>query len=165
MKYQKIVEKEKIYKLLLGLNRDLDEVRGRILSQKPISLIREAFSEVWREENRKKVMIGSHSAGLPSIETSALVARFSNPQNNDARTRKRRSWCDRWTKPRHFRDNCWKIYGKPADWKPSRQNSNSQAFVVVPEGRPNGKSTLFSNEQIEMLKKMFGQPQPSTSAL
>ena len=110
-------------------------------------------------------MMGSHSVALPSIETSALIARCSNPQSNDARTHKGRPWCDHCRKPRHFQDKCRKIYGKPVDWKPSRQNSNSQAFVDVPEEKPSGQSNLFSNEQIEMVKKMFGQPQTSTSSI
>ena len=35
-KYKKIVEKERIFKFLLGLNKNLDAVRGRILGIKPL---------------------------------------------------------------------------------------------------------------------------------
>ena len=58
-RYKKIVEKKRLYKFLLGLNKNLDEVRGRILGTKPLPNIQEAFSEVRREESRKKVMMGS----------------------------------------------------------------------------------------------------------
>ncbi|KAG8373786.1 hypothetical protein BUALT_Bualt11G0061300 [Buddleja alternifolia] len=44
--YKQIQEKERVYRFLLGLNRDLDEVRGRILSTKPLPGVREAFSKV-----------------------------------------------------------------------------------------------------------------------
>ncbi|MBN8124842.1 hypothetical protein, partial [Vibrio vulnificus] len=56
--YKQILEKERIYKFLLGLNKELDEVRGRILSINPLPSVREVFSEVCREESRKKLMLG-----------------------------------------------------------------------------------------------------------
>ncbi|GAV83491.1 UBN2_3 domain-containing protein, partial [Cephalotus follicularis] len=52
--YKKIQEKERIYKFLLGLNKELDEVRGRILNIKPLPSVCEVFSEVRREETRRK---------------------------------------------------------------------------------------------------------------
>ena len=52
-----------MYDFLVGLNRDLDEVRGCVLSQVPFPIIDEAFAKVRREENRRKVML---SEGLPS---------------------------------------------------------------------------------------------------
>ncbi|XP_058068722.1 uncharacterized protein LOC131218054 [Magnolia sinica] len=58
IKYRKIIEKKRLYKFLLGLNKDLDEVRGRIMGLKPLPSIQEAFSEVRMEESRKKVMMG-----------------------------------------------------------------------------------------------------------
>ena len=45
IKYKKIMEKERIFKFLLGLNKNLDEVRGRVLSTKLLPSIREAFFE------------------------------------------------------------------------------------------------------------------------
>ena len=35
-KYREMVGKDRIYKFLLGLNRDLDEVHGRVLGTKPL---------------------------------------------------------------------------------------------------------------------------------
>ncbi|XP_073221472.1 uncharacterized protein [Cicer arietinum] len=43
--YRKLVEKDIIIQLLLGLNKNLDELRGRILGTKPLPSIREAFAE------------------------------------------------------------------------------------------------------------------------
>lgn len=39
-KYREIVEKKRVYKFLIGLNKHLDEVRGRILGTKPLPNIR-----------------------------------------------------------------------------------------------------------------------------
>ena len=57
--YKRIIEKERVFKFLLGLDKSLDEVRGRILGTKPLPTIREDFSEVRREESRKKLMMGT----------------------------------------------------------------------------------------------------------
>jgi len=45
------VEKDYIYQFLLCLNKNLDEVKGRILGTKPLLNIREAFSEIRRGES------------------------------------------------------------------------------------------------------------------
>ena len=46
LKYKKIVENERIFKFLFGLNQNLDEVRGKVLGIKPLPSIREAISKV-----------------------------------------------------------------------------------------------------------------------
>ena len=81
-RYKKIVEKKRLYKFLLGLNKNLDEVRGRILGTKPLPNIREAFSEVRREESRKKVMMGSQTTSTVT-ESSALAAHGTQYQPSD----------------------------------------------------------------------------------
>ena len=55
--YKEIVEQKRIFKFLLGLNQNLNEVRERILGTKPLLSIREVFSKVCREESQKKVMM------------------------------------------------------------------------------------------------------------
>ena len=62
--YKKIVERKRIFKFLLRLNKDLDQVRSRVLGMKPLPNLREAFFEVRREESRKKVMMGSLEPAL-----------------------------------------------------------------------------------------------------
>ncbi|XP_073315737.1 uncharacterized protein [Primulina huaijiensis] len=58
LRYRKIVEQKRTFKFLLGLNKELDDVRGRVMSVKPFLGLREAFAEIRREESRKKVMMG-----------------------------------------------------------------------------------------------------------
>ena len=68
-----MVEKERVFNFLHGLNSNMDEVRGRLLGTKPFPSIRETFTEVRREESQKKVMLNS----LPENNNqsdSALVA-------------------------------------------------------------------------------------------
>ncbi|RVX00220.1 Retrovirus-related Pol polyprotein from transposon RE1 [Vitis vinifera] len=62
-------------------NRELDDVRGRIMGIKPLPTLREAFSEVRREESRKKVMMGSKEQPaqhwMPLPYYSAIIRRLA----------------------------------------------------------------------------------------
>ncbi|KAH9677444.1 retrotran gag 3 domain-containing protein [Citrus sinensis] len=71
-RYKKLVDKNRIYDFLAGLNKELDDVRGRILGTKPLPSIREIFAEVRREESRKRVMLGEPKS-LTAPEMSALA--------------------------------------------------------------------------------------------
>ena len=127
--YKKIVEKECIYKFLLGLNKNLDEVRGRILGFKPLPSVREVFSEIRREESRRKVMLGTQTSSK-NLENLALATRGTQSNNNNNQTKRNRPWCDHCRKSGHTKETCWHIHDKPADWKPSWPQQNR-------EGRPN----------------------------
>ena len=69
--YCKILEKERAFDFLAGLNKELDEVRGQILGKEPLPSVREIFSEVRREKSRPKVTLGEQQSS--QSETSALV--------------------------------------------------------------------------------------------
>ena len=75
--YKKIVEEKRTIRFLLGLNKDLDDVRGRIMGIKPLPTIREAFAEVSREESRKKLMMTDNLTTL-AAEGSALYTHNSS---------------------------------------------------------------------------------------
>lgn len=53
--YWKKVENERVIEFLAGLNRDFDNLRGRIIGRKPQPTVREVFIEVHREDNRRRV--------------------------------------------------------------------------------------------------------------
>ena len=104
-KYQKIIEKKRLYKFLLGLNKDLDEVRGRIMGLKLLPSIREAFSEVRMEESRKKVMMGPPTMAH-SFEGSTLSVQGPQHQAGDYRPKKGRPWYDHCQKTGHTKETC-----------------------------------------------------------
>lgn len=47
------MERDRIHDLLVGLNKQLDEVRGRCLAMKLLPNIPEISSEIRREESRR----------------------------------------------------------------------------------------------------------------
>ena len=157
----------------MGLDKSLDVVRGRILATKPLPSLHEAFSEVRREESRRKVMLGKPE--LPTtIEGSGFVSHNSLQEDiapvqaynsrgpshnpNDNRTRRGRPWCEHCQKPGHIKDTCWKLHGKPADWKPNRRPNEREtrghaAAAIDTKPTPDP----FTKDQLDVLQKLFAQ--------
>ncbi|RVW87157.1 Retrovirus-related Pol polyprotein from transposon TNT 1-94 [Vitis vinifera] len=133
--YKKIVEGKRVFKFLLGLNKNLDEIRGRIMGVKPLPSLREAFSEVRREESRKNLMMGSHQQ-LNMAESSALKTQFA-PFDN--------------------RKKLKEIHGKPVDWKPRQplEKEGRGNLVATDEQSPQPEASPFNKEQMEMLQKLL----------
>ena len=73
-KYDKMVEKERVFDFLHWLNLNLNEVRGRLLGIEAFLSIRDVFAEVRREQSKKKVMLidSGHSNSEVYTPTSAL---------------------------------------------------------------------------------------------
>ncbi|RVW35969.1 Retrovirus-related Pol polyprotein from transposon TNT 1-94 [Vitis vinifera] len=153
--YKKIVEGKRVFKFLLGLNKNLDEIRGRIMGVKPLPSLREAFSKVRREESRKNLMMGSHQQ-LNMAESSALKTQFA-PFDNRQKIKGGRPWCDHCRKPGHSRETCWKIHGKPVDWKPRQplEKEGRGNHVATDEQSPQPEASPFNKEQMEMLQKLL----------
>lgn len=55
----------------------------------------------------------------PETERSVLVTKKTN-QSADQKGQKhrKRPYCDYCHKKGHTQNSCWRLHGKPADWKP-----------------------------------------------
>ena len=80
--YNQILEKEKVFDFLQGLNKELDEVKGRILGIKPLPLVKEAFAMVRMEESQRRVMLDSSPVGEETQLGSALVTNQIDVSNH-----------------------------------------------------------------------------------
>ncbi|KAF7808226.1 sacsin isoform X2 [Senna tora] len=152
--YKKLVEKERIYKFLLGLNKSLDNIRGRILSVKPLPSLREVLSTVRHEESRRKLMLGS-LADSDSVNGSALAVHGAS-HNPGSGQKKGRPWCDHCHRTGHVKDKCWKLHGKPSDWK-SLKDKNIASGLSVSDPKECSSSAVFSKEQMAVLQKLLNQ--------
>lgn len=89
--------------------------------------------------------------------------RRSQSYNTDNRPKKGRPWCDHCRKPCHTRETCWKIHGKPVDWKPSRSSLESRGNTASSTDENSTiEPVLFSKEQLELLQKMINQSSSSS---
>ncbi|GAV56876.1 UBN2_3 domain-containing protein, partial [Cephalotus follicularis] len=152
-KLKKHLEKERLYEFLASLNRELDEVHGRVLGYRPLPSIDDAFAEVRREVSRRRVMLGEQkdspiiTNGNKPIETMALAVknnfdRFNGEQKNSQKNG--RPWCNHCNKLGHTRDTCWDIHGKPANWK-RRGLNRSKGFQVSVEEKEGTRAQNESN--------------------
>ena len=117
-----MVEKERIFDFLHGLNSNLDEVRGQLLGTKPFPSMKEVFAEVRREESRKKVMLPSGSVNEGILQSFALnISCGWSSITAKGEMQRDRQWCDHCKKLYHTRDTCWKLHGKLANWKSRNQ--------------------------------------------
>ncbi|KAL4318341.1 hypothetical protein GQ457_18G004360 [Hibiscus cannabinus] len=143
--YATLKNQKRIFQFLSRLSDDLDAVLGRILATKPLPSVREAFSEVRREEIRRGVM-------LPASQPADGSA-FLTHAGSSSRSRKGRPRCDYFKKLGHLRDRCWKLHGKPSDGKPLHhpQSRDSPVAMVAPPG----SVSTFSPDQLRELHHMF----------
>ncbi|KAL4562118.1 hypothetical protein LXL04_034312 [Taraxacum kok-saghyz] len=150
VKVQKQIERERVFDFLAGLNRNLDEVRGRVVARDPFPSTEDAFAEVRREEVRRKVML-TDEPPLPLTSTIPDVSALATNRSSD-RLRGNRPWCDHCKRPGHTREKCWVLHGKPTN----RQSS-------TPHGRANhvetdvAQSFPFNQAQIDQLYKLLNQ--------
>lgn len=111
IRYQRLVEKDRVYDFLAGLRPEYDEARERILGREPLHRLMDVFAYIRREESRKEAMNGSRLTA--SVDNFALVADpvktaaaidHSNCSNSRRADPKANLWCDHCQKPRHTKD-------------------------------------------------------------
>jgi len=152
-KYDKIVEKERIFDFLYGLNSDLDEVRGWLLGTKPFPSMKEVFAEVRREESRKKVMLPGVSASKGTLQSSALnISRGQTVITTKGEMQRDKQWCNHCNKPYHTKDTCWKLHGKPANWKPRNQRKGMQSAYMMETEKGTPAPVSLTPDQLEVLQ-------------
>ncbi|KAK8293190.1 hypothetical protein V6Z12_D06G173200 [Gossypium hirsutum] len=103
---------------------------------------------VKKEESRRCVMLLDEPYSTP--EGSALLTHHSSPS-----CKRGRPWCDHCKKPVHSKEKCWKLHGKPQDWKSKNSRDNKSSIVATTS------VTSFTKEQIAELQKLFGKFQGS----
>jgi hypothetical protein len=57
VRFQKLVEKERIYDFLIGLNIEYDQIRVQVLGKEPLPSLRQTYSYVQQEDSRRSAMI------------------------------------------------------------------------------------------------------------
>ncbi|CAL1401431.1 unnamed protein product [Linum trigynum] len=182
-KFKQYIEKKRTLYFLLGLNQDLDEIKGRMMGLKPFPGIETVFAEILREESRRQLMLNPKPS---QGESSALAVRNSQknkPQDHPSQKRdddESELYCDNCHKHGHVRADCWYIIGFPANWKPKgeKKNNNNGAgrrrahvAALASEKKPEPESTPtpFTKEQAGALEKFFkamtiGQPSQQNQA-
>ncbi|CAJ2662733.1 unnamed protein product [Trifolium pratense] len=155
-------ENDRVFMFLAGLNKDLDEVRGRVLGKVPLPTLRETFAEIKREEARQGIMMGK-TPRISESEGSALATR--NPYEGKKPDEVPR--CDYCNREWHTREDCWKLKGKPPNWTPNwKKKKGGRAFQASNSDQGQQSTSTqgpFTTEQLEKLFKLLESQTPSCS--
>ena len=88
-----------------GLNKNLGEVRGRIVGRKPLPSLSEVFAKVRREEGQREVMMGENNQSLPKVSALVLKANsFTHSGHPRQNKRNEKVWCEHFNKPWHTKE-------------------------------------------------------------
>ncbi|KAI5424588.1 hypothetical protein KIW84_030681 [Lathyrus oleraceus] len=150
-------ENECVFIFLVGLNKDLDEVRGRVLRKTSLPTLRETFAEIRRDETRQGIMMGK-TPQSSEFEGSTLTTRNIGEGKNPDKV----PWCDHCKREWHTHENCWKLKGKP----PNKKNKGGRAFQYSnsDQGQQSPPTQLpLTTEQLDRLYKLLESPIPSCS--
>ncbi|GAU31183.1 hypothetical protein TSUD_316080 [Trifolium subterraneum] len=155
-------ENDRVLMFLVGLNKDLDEVRGRVLGKVPLPTLREIFAEIKREESRQGIMMGKTHRSSES-EGSAFATR--NP--HEGKKSDEIPWCDHCKREWHTCEDCWKLKGKPPNWTPNwKKKKGGRAFQASNSDQGQQSTSTQSpliTEQLEKLFKLLESQTPSCS--
>ena len=158
--HKKIVQKERVFDFLGGLNPEFDLVRGRILGMRSIPSVTETYAEIRREESRLAVMMKKET---PAMAESSALAVGKNEQNWSMQRgttlkkseEKEKRWCDFCNKSGHIRDKCWKLHGKPANFSKGSNSGKAFQISIDQQQKIGTEDKVFSKSQMELLQKMF----------
>ncbi|XP_073282737.1 uncharacterized protein, partial [Primulina huaijiensis] len=115
-KFHTLVEKERVYDFLAGLNDVFDQIRVQVLGKDPFPSLRHAYNYVQQEESRRNAMmpiISNEGSGMlvdsHTITTKYNAAR-STSKGGEVQDEKK---CEHCGKPNHTKATCWSIHGRP----------------------------------------------------
>ncbi|KAJ8772365.1 hypothetical protein K2173_027542 [Erythroxylum novogranatense] len=147
---QNMIEKERVYDFLAGLNSEFDQLRVQVIGRSPFPSLEEAHSYIQQEETRRSAMLY-----------------FAPLRNQSNASDKDQLICDYCGKPRHSKETCWKLHGRPARGRGKRANSTKAQANVV-ETVDSSKETVsvanLSPDEIQHFRQLLSQFNSSSGA-
>ncbi|XP_043817009.1 uncharacterized protein LOC110625052 isoform X9 [Manihot esculenta] len=184
--HKRYVEEDRIYNLLAGLNIKFDALRAQVLGKEELPSLDEVIAIFLAEEGRRGVTIETQR-----VESSALVSRNTTTKNYSFEQHVGESngqaelsklfnkdslWCTWCKKPRHTKEKCWILHGKPQAMnkthskKGGQSNGQRQVHMAITDSWNEDPTHVeFNKEEIEKLKgtpaiQAAGPPAPACSA-
>jgi hypothetical protein len=104
----KMIEEERIYEFLSGLNSEYDPVRVQIFGKEPLPSLQELFSYIQNEEGLRSTMLH------PSSQTqSALVGTSQRTLRDNFKVRDSGKIANACNRSQHTWKTCWRLLGRP----------------------------------------------------
>ncbi|KAJ8763466.1 hypothetical protein K2173_002349 [Erythroxylum novogranatense] len=104
---------------------------------------------------------------IAPVEKSGLTAHITHEQTKNIASDKDQLICDYCGKPRHSKETCWKLHGRPARGRGKRANSTrAQANVVetVESSKETVSVASLSSDEIQHFRQLLSQFNSSSGA-
>jgi hypothetical protein len=140
-RYNSILQKERVYMFLDGLDDRLDHVRSDILRMKPFPSIEQAYAHIRREDLRQFVMVSGAEAVTSGAVMAIKAVRFSQPLISLKPGSSLRfighsngNKCTHCGSTKNTQDNFFKLHDYLYWWHElqARKKQNAPAFAGVP---------------------------------
>ncbi|KAL3734117.1 hypothetical protein ACJRO7_023463 [Eucalyptus globulus] len=151
------IEKDRVYDFLVGLNSEFDQVRIQILGKEEVPSLEETISLIRVEESRRSVMLEPQA-----VEGSAFTTRKVDEKGDLPRKDNQDSlWCAYCKKPRHTKEQYWKLNGRPTtsgrEWVNRATQPRPRVHLTEKAGQEEvQEKATFNNEEIEKLRGLLG---------
>ena len=120
-----MVNSQRLYVFLAGLDSHLDGVRGRVLATTPLPNLQVAYAIVCAEADRQDAMLG-----VTSNEGAVMAIRKSSAHPDPKKGVRKCTHCNG---DNHVIDTCFKLHGYP-DWHPKGKMVSPKPYNLTAEG-------------------------------
>ena len=121
LKLKEIMERERVFQFLVGLNLECDKASRQVIGGEPFSSLDEAFAHVWGEESCKELMVGNFRNPIPENSALAVSKPLSITWNYKGEGKRMVDneivWYAHCHKPRHTREVYWKLHRNLKIWR------------------------------------------------
>lgn len=135
--WEKLQQRSRVTKFLMGLNESFDQIRRHVLMLKPIPTIEEAFNIVTQDERQRvikpvtRIDNVAFQSSAPSLMSQgqaedAYVAAYNTSRMNQ------RPVCTHCGKSGHTIQKCFKIHGFPPGYKSHYKSQSKQKQSQTP---------------------------------
>ncbi|KAI5399343.1 hypothetical protein KIW84_064631 [Lathyrus oleraceus] len=157
-----VVERDRIFDFLAGLNAEFDPIRVQILGKEKFPDLNEVFYTVRSEETRRQAMLHEQPPDVSALVASKTTRQ--GPPPSSSKNVRDKFYCEHCNRSGHTKDRCFKLHGREqvlSRGGGSRNMHQYQAHVATHvqdtesfEKRGTDLSS-FSQNDVERLKSML----------
>jgi hypothetical protein len=149
-KHNSLVQEERVYNFLGGLDDHLDSIRAEVLRIEPFPYIEEAFARVRQEDVRQNYHLKKGENNTPV----AMVAKENEANLIPARIRQPKprpppGGCTHYGGLKHTKETCFKLHGYPDWWKDPKKKKQ--------QGNDTSKATIVSGSEVSLVPLINGE--------
>ncbi|XP_070009522.1 uncharacterized protein [Nicotiana sylvestris] len=138
------LKSQRLLQFLMGLNESYSNIRSNILVSRPVVTVNEAYAIVTQKESQRTLGVVDNKEPLNLLAGKAQMVRPKTPG----------LVCEHCRYKGHLKENCYKIFGYPADFK-SKKKSGFYANNTLGERQVRGN--FFTEEEYSQLMGLLNK--------